>query len=230
MATAAAVDGRDLARLFPANFGDLPSDVYDLVAEDCVRVMSNAGAFEELVAVLSDDVATLVSHQGAVAKELSDLAEITLPQLSSDVDRLYATACDLQIVYARIDRLQEVMDAIHHVVMQLHGVVKQITEPTSVKERASGFLRSFGFGKSGPSESAPPSAAATAPQTAVASASARAAGIWSRIPANIVIDGCAPVAYHERVAALLRRLATTIVEQAEEGQSPSKSDTAETTQ
>eukprot|EP00672_Neobodo_designis_P012879 CAMPEP_0174854940 /NCGR_PEP_ID=MMETSP1114-20130205/32030_1 /TAXON_ID=312471 /ORGANISM="Neobodo designis, Strain CCAP 1951/1" /LENGTH=212 /DNA_ID=CAMNT_0016089649 /DNA_START=39 /DNA_END=677 /DNA_ORIENTATION=+ len=194
----------DPMRHLPLDFEQLPADGYDAVAADCVAVMSNAEAFAELVAALDEDVVTLVAHQQAVAKELSDLATVTLPTLSADVDRLYATACDLQTVFARIDRLREVMDSLHHVVMQLHAVVKRITEPTSVKERASGFLRTFGFGSKNTDDAAP-----AAPGTVVATSSARAAGIWSRIPAHIVVDGCAPIAYHERVVALLRRLAVS---------------------
>jgi hypothetical protein len=199
------------ARHLPPFMSELPVDGYDDVAADCVAVMSNMSAFGELVRALEDDIATLVAHQQAVAKELGELSTVSLAALSDDVDSLYATACDLEIVFSRIDRLNDVMDGVHHVVMQLHAVVKRITEPTSVKERASGFLRSFGFGKSANDGAAPPSssAAPTAPQTAAVSASARAAGIWSRVPANIVIDGCSPTAYHERVVTLLRKLATT---------------------
>jgi hypothetical protein len=197
------------ARFLPADFDSLPADEYGSIAEDCVRVMSNPQAFAVLVGALEQDLQVLVAHHSAVASELDALLSVTLPQLNADCEALHRVACDLQVVYARIDRLSETMDSAFHIVTQLNAVVKHITEATSVKERASGFLRSFGFGGgSSSSSSNNNAAAAVAPGTGPTSASSRAVGVWSRIPANIVIDGCSPIAYHERIATYLRKLAT----------------------
>jgi hypothetical protein len=196
------------ARFLPAGFDSLPADEYGSIAEDCVRVMSNPQAFAVLVGALEQDLQVLVAHHSAVASELDALLSVTLPQLNADCEALHRVACDLQVVYARIDRLSETMDSAFHIVTQLNAVVKHITEATSVKERASGFLRSFGFGGGSSSSSSNNNATAVAPGTGPTSASSRAVGVWSRIPANIVIDGCSPIAYHERIATYLRKLAT----------------------
>lgn len=164
------------------------------MAETIVAELADESAFADLVAAIQGDLRVLESQQQAVAREMTHLVETTLPGCFADVELLRGVAGHLEMTFARVDRLQAVMDKLHHIVLHLNEVLKTISEPTSVKERASGLLRSFGI-KQSPSEA-----------------------LWARVPVRIVVDGTTPFEFNVRVKTLLRQLATLEVACAAESQ------------
>lgn len=194
----AASRQRLCASKLPSNLENLPVDAYDSIADDCLRVLSDPSAFSQLIAALEADLSTLAGHQHAVIAEMDQLTSQTLPRLGADVKALRVAADDLEVIFTRIDVLQEVMDGVQRAILQLSEVLKNILEAASVKERASGLLRSFGKVLSrGASKEA-------------SETSARAAGVWSRVPVDLTIDGLTPLAFHRRIVDTLKRIAADV--------------------
>lgn len=176
------------------------------IADRVAALLLSRDAYTELIAAIDEDLETLTQHQLSVERELQSLVVVALPAALHDCNQLMDVATNLNVTFARVDRLHEMLDTVHHLVLRLHEALRIISEApqtaaTTPKDRAAGFLKRLGWGSDNSGSSA-----GAASATAIPNVSSRAQAVWARVPAHVNVDGTPPSGLLLRVREVLRRL------------------------
>lgn len=155
------------------------------------------GTFQEDIPEIAAAHDLVERYVAAVGQQLHNCKDrvtelvATLSACSDTAEMLAHKTKELEVVFAKIDRLEASMDAVHQRVMLLNKLVKAIEAPADVKERAANFFMSFGF------------------RTKALEEHGSTKHAWNRVPNYLMVDG---MVASDFIVALRRDIALLVAD------------------